>query len=121
MDFNGFISPKEYQKVVPILMQDESHRKMDVEEMKEYDEWFTEIAEFAMIQFDRQKLSRLSWRDFRQLARYDLTIQSIMTAIKPQKEEFECFKYAAAIQRKNEKKKSKKDKKNKQKAMQKTL
>ena len=91
-------------------MQDESQRKMDLEEMKEYNEWFDEIAEFAMIQFDRAKMQRLSWRDFRNLARYDLTVQSIMNQIKPQKEEFECFKYALAIQRKNEKKKSKKDK-----------
>ena len=88
LDFNGFISLKEYQKIVPILMQDDTQRKVDVEEMKEYNEWFDEIGEFAMIQFDRQKLQRLSWRDFRSLARYDLTVQGIINEIKPQKEGF---------------------------------
>merc|ERR1711971_1548795 len=86
---------------------DERMRSMDVEEMKECNEWFEEIAEFAMIQFDRSKMQRFSWRDFRALARYDLTIQHLLEEIKPQKEEFECFKYAVAIKRKNAKKKSK--------------
>ena len=111
LDFNGFISQKEYTKVLPIMMQDESERKMDVEEMKEWNEWFEEISEFAFIQFDRQKMGRLSMRDFRGLVRYDLTIQAVLKKITPQKDEFECFKYAAAIARKNEKKKSKKEKK----------
>merc|ERR1712130_857084 len=95
-------------KVVPIMMMDERMRSMDVEEMKEYDEWFEEIAQFAMIQFDRSKMQRFSWRDFRAVARHDLTIKNVLKAIKPQREEFECFKYAVAIKRKNAKKKIKK-------------
>jgi len=79
--------------------------------MKEWSEWFEEISEFAFIQFDRQKLGRLSMRDFRGLVRYDLTVQAVLKKITPKKDEFECFKYAAAIARKNEKKKSKKEKK----------
>merc|ERR1711997_887747 len=94
-------------------MMDERMRAMEVEEMKEYNEWFEEIAEFAMIQFDRSKMQRFSWRDFRALARYDSTIQNILKTITPLKEEYECFKYAVAIKRKNAKKKSKKEKKNK--------
>eukprot|EP01084_Bolivina_argentea_P248694 416056_1 len=115
LDFNGFISIKEYQKILPILMQNNLYRKMDVEEMKEYDEWFNEISNFAMVQFDRTKLQRLSWRDFRQLSRHDLTIQNAINKITPKMDEFQCFKYAKAIQRKNQKKKSKKDRKLKQK------
>jgi len=113
LDFNGYISLKEYTKVLPSMMQDESARHLEEEEMAPYGEWFEEIAEFAMTQFERSaaKMQRLSFRDFRTLARHDLTVQRIMRSITPHKEEFECFKYALAIQRKQEKKRSKKDRK----------
>merc|ERR1712129_331426 len=111
------ISLKEFTKVLPSMMQNETARHLEADEMAPYSEWFEEIAEFAMLQFERSaaKMQRLSFRDFRTLARHDLTVQRIMRAITPQKEEFECFKYALAIQRKQEKKRSKKDRKNKQK------
>eukprot|EP01083_Nonionella_stella_P081983 226152_1 len=113
LDFDGYISSKEYQKVIPILMQND--RQMDMEQMRQYDNWFGAISLFAMKQFDRQRLDRLSWRDFRLLARHDLTVKNIMDMITPKENEYNCIKYARAIQRKNEKKKLKQDQKKKEK------
>eukprot|EP00485_Elphidium_margaritaceum_P004939 CAMPEP_0202690856 /NCGR_PEP_ID=MMETSP1385-20130828/5739_1 /ASSEMBLY_ACC=CAM_ASM_000861 /TAXON_ID=933848 /ORGANISM="Elphidium margaritaceum" /LENGTH=258 /DNA_ID=CAMNT_0049346171 /DNA_START=42 /DNA_END=818 /DNA_ORIENTATION=+ len=120
LDFNNVISTKEFEEFLPCLMQDEKYGHIEAEELKDYALWFQQIREFAFIQFDRQRMDRLSWRDFRALARCDLTVQNLMKQITPQKAEYECFTYAQAIQRKNEKKKFKKEQKMKQNLQQKT-
>lgn len=109
LEFNGFLNAKSLQKVLPIMMQDVSIRTMEMEELKLYSDWFETIADFAIIQFDRAKQGqgRLSHRDFRFLARYDLTIKHIMEQIEPKKPEYIVFEYARTVGKKKIKPKSK--------------
>jgi len=78
LNFNSLISMSELRKVMPSLMQDATIKEYNADELEEYNSYFQYMSELCMIQFDHSNTQQLGYRDFRQFAKQDLSIQELL-------------------------------------------